>query len=272
MAPRPFWKGYLKLTLVTCPVAMMPAVSEEEKVRFRTMNRTTGNPVTSRYVDSETGKVVEDDDQIRGYEHAEGKYVMLEEEEIDAVALESTRTIDIDLFVKAGSISPLFLDRAHFLIPDDEVGEEAFSVIRDAMTKTGMVGIARLVLYRRERAVMIEPRGRGMLVWTLRYGDEVRPPEDYFSDLGKERSAKQARAALSECLDEQKKGFDAEAITDPVDERLREIIAEHRKTRRKPARKKASAEKKSAPEENNVVDIMDALRQSLSREKGRKGR
>lgn len=272
MAPRPFWKGYLKLTLVTCPVAMMPAISEEEKVRFRTMNRATGNPVTSRYVDSETGQVVDDDDQARGYEHAEGKYVILEEEDIDAVALESTRTIDIDLFVKAGSISPLFLDRAHFLIPDDEVGEEAFSVIRDAMDKTGMVGIARLVLYRRERAVMIEPRGRGMVVWTLRYGDEVRQPEEYFKDLPSERSSKQARAGLQRGLAREKRGFDPEAMTDPVDERLKELIAEHRKARGKPARKKAAKAEKRDATRDNVVDIMDALRQSLNREKGRKQR
>lgn len=269
MAPRPFWKGYLKLTLVTCPVAMMPAVSEEEKIRFRTMNRKTGNPVASRYVDSDTRKVVEDDDQIRGYEYAEGKHVMLEEEEIDAVALESTRTIDIDLFVEAGSISPLFLDRAHFLMPDDEVGEEAFSVIRGAMQQTGMVGIARLVLYRRERAVLIEPRGKGMVVWTLRYGDEVREPEDYFGALRSERSSKEDRAAMAGNLKAEKKGFDADAITDPVDERLREIIAEHRKSRKKkPAKKAPSA--KAAPQGENVVNIMDALRQSLNRDRGGK--
>ena len=271
MAPRPFWKGYLKLTLVTCPVAMMPAVSEAEKIRFRTMNRRTGNPVAARYVDSVSGKVVEEDDQVKGYEHAEDKYVILEEEEIDAVALESTRTIDIDLFVEADSISPLFLDRAHYLMPDDEVGEEAFSVIRQAMEETSMVGIARLVLYRRERAVLVEPRGKGMVVWTLRYGDEVRPPADYFGDFEKEKAKKADRDRLKKLLTKTDREWDPDEIDDPVDERLRGIIAEHRKKRRKAAPRINEKARESA-DRGNVVDIMDALRQSLKKEKSDRGR
>lgn len=271
MAPRPFWKGYLKLTLVACPVAMMPALTDEEKVRFTTVNRKTGNRVMSRYVDAVTGKVVEDDDQIRGYEHAEGKYVMLEEDEIDAVALDSTRTIDIDLFIGADEIPALFLDRPHYLFPDDEVGEEAFAVIRAAMEETGTVGIARLVLYRRERAVMIEPRGRGMVVWTLRYGDEVRPPGEHFGELEKEKAGTKARTAVVRLLSQEKQGWEPGEIDDPVNERLREIIAEHKKARKKTASKK-SAPRRAEPEKSNVVNIMDALRQSLDKDRktGRK--
>lgn len=268
MAPRPFWKGYLKLTLVTCPVAMTPAVSEEDKIRFRTMNRQTGNPVASRYVDAATGKVVEDDDQARGYEHAEDRYVILEDEDLDAVALDSTRIIDIDVFVERDSLWPLFLDRAHYLMPDDEVGEEAFSVIREAMEETGMAGIARLVLYRRERAVMIEPRGRGMVLWTLRYGDEVREPQDYFGEFAKDKADNKETGQLKKVLADLKGEFDPDSITDPVDESLRDIIARHRKAR--PARrgKMAAVEKTEAVA--NVVDIMDALRRSLGKEKAGK--
>lgn len=271
MAPRPFWKGYLKLTLVTCPVAMTPAVSEEDKVRFRTMNRRTGNPVASRYVDSVTGKPVEDDDQVRGYEHAEDRYVMLEEEDIDAVALESTRTIDIDLFVERDSISPLFLDRAHYLVPDDEVGEEAFSVIRQAMENTGMAGIARLVMYRRERAVMVEPRDRGMVVWSLRYGDEVRDADDYFGELTGQRSDARDRGEMKRMLERLRGPFKPERITDPVEERLRDIIAGHRKANRAKGTAKAK-HRGSEPASGNVINIMDALRQSLGNERKAHGK
>ena len=131
----------------------------------------------------ETGKPVEKDDEVKGYETEAGRYVMLEDEEIESVGLESTRTIDIDKFVPADSIEWIWYDKPHYLMPDDEVAQEAFSVIREAMAATETVGISRLVLYRRERAVMLEPRGKGIVLWTLRYGDEVRDPDDYFDDI-----------------------------------------------------------------------------------------
>ena len=164
MAPRPSWHGYLKLSLVTCPVAMLPATSEAEKVRFHTLNRATGNRVHARYVDAETGKPVDDEDQVKGYEREDGEYVMLEDEELDAVALESTRTIDIDCFVPADSIGWIWYDTPHYLVPDDKVGEEAFSVIREAMVKSNTRAISRVVLYHRERAVLLEPRDKGMVL------------------------------------------------------------------------------------------------------------
>ncbi len=268
MAPRPFWKGYLKLSLVTCPVAMMPALSDEGKVRFRTINRKTGNPVVSRYVDETTGKVVEDDDQVRGYEHGEGKYVMLEEDEIDAVALESTHTIDIDRFVPADSISPLWKDRPHFLMPDDEVGEEAFCVIREAMAETDMCGIARLVLYRRERAVMLEPRDKGIVVWTLRYGDEVRHEDDFFGDIEKPKAETSQKTLMRKLIKAQTIDWDEERIDDPVQEKLLEMIASaKRKKGRKTSAPKAAADAPKAS--GNVVSIMDALKKSLQQGAGR---
>ena len=179
MAPRSFWKGYLKLSLVTCPVAMMPAVTEGEKVRFHMLNRATGNRIQSRYVDAKTGEPVEEDSEIKGYQSGTDEYVPLEDEELNSVALESTHTIDIDSFVPHDSIGWIWYDRPHYLVPNNPVGEEAFSVIRDAMRATNMVGISRVVLYRRERAVMLVPQDRGIVLWTLRYGDEVRDPEAY---------------------------------------------------------------------------------------------
>jgi DNA end-binding protein Ku len=183
MAPRAFWKGYLKLSLVSCPIAMAPATSDREKVRFHTLNARTGNRVRSQYVDAETAEPVDEDDEARSYPVAEDRFVIVEDDELEAVALESTRTIDIETFVSRDSIGWIWLDRPHHLLPDDKAGEEAFAVIRDAMRATGTVAISRVVLYRRERAVMIEPCGKGMVAWTLRYGDEVREAEAYFEGL-----------------------------------------------------------------------------------------
>ncbi len=161
MARQTFWKGYLKLSLVTAAVTLTPATTESNKVRFHVLNRQTKNRVESRYLDSETHKPVPDKDQVKGYPKDDGEYVLLEDDEIDAVALESTRSIDIETFVPSGSIDWIWYDKPHFLAPSDKVGTEAFCVIRDAMEASGVVGIARLVLYRRERAVLLEPKGNG---------------------------------------------------------------------------------------------------------------
>lgn len=261
MAPRSFWKGYLKLSLVTCPVAMMPATSEEEKVRFRTLNGKTGNPVVSRYVDAVTGKAVNEDDEVKGYPRGENDYVMLEDEEIEAVALESTRTIDIETFVPRETIAWIWYDTPHYLVPNDTVGEEAFSVIREAMAATGTVGISRLVLYRRERAVMLEPRGKGIVLWTLRYGDEVRNEKDYFSGLGKAKPEARALSLVKALIKERTKKWDPKMADDPVQDRLLDIIAAKKKGRKRTAKRKAPP-----PTEGNVVNIMDALRRSIKAE------
>ena len=183
MAARPFWKGYMKLSLVTCPVAMMSATSEEEKVRFHVLNRRTGNRILSQYVDAETGKPVDEANEVKGYARGEDDYVLLEDEELESVALESARTIDIQSFVAAESIDWIWYDTPYYLTPDDPIGEEAYCVIRDAMRSTAMVGVSRLVLNRRERAVILKPRDNGIVLWTLRFGDEVRDPGEYFASI-----------------------------------------------------------------------------------------
>src|SRR5271165_7488724 len=183
----PFWKGYLKLSLVTCPVALTPATSEAEKVRFHTLNRKTGNRVVSRYVAGATGEPVEEDQEVMGYARDESSYVLLEDEELEAVRLESARTIDIETFAPADSIDWIWYDAPYYLTPDDPVGEEAYCVIRDAMRATSMVGVSRLVLNRRERAVLLKARDKGIELWALRFGDEVRDPREVF---GAEREKK----------------------------------------------------------------------------------
>ncbi|WP_029005460.1 Ku protein [Azorhizobium doebereinerae] len=269
MAPRAFWKGYLKLSLVTCPVAMQPAVSGAEKVRFHTLNAATGHRVRSRYVDPD-GDPVDEDDLVLGYEQAEGSHVTFEDGELEAVALESTRTIDIETFVPARDIAWIWYDQPHFLMPDDKVGEEAFEVIRAAMARTATVGISRLVLYRRERAVMLVPQPKGMMLWTLRYGDEVRTSESVFGTPEVEKKDSEdagLRKMLSGLIAARTKPWSADMVADPVQAGLLDLIAAKQKGRKRP--KKAAPPPKAA---SNVVDIMDALKRSLAAEKagGRK--
>lgn len=267
MAPRSFWKGYLKLSLVTCPVSMMPATGEGEKVRFHTLNAKTGNRVLSRYVDAETGKPVAEEDEVKGYPRGEDEHVLLEDDEIEAVALESTRTIDIDMFVPSDSIGWIWYDKPHYLIPDDPIGEEAYCVIRDAMGSTGTVGISRLVLYRRERAVMLEPRDKGIVLWTLRYGDEVRPEADYFDQIGEGKVDAGLLKLVTRLIDERSAPWDPAMVADPVQDKLLEIIAAKTRGRKRAAKPKA--EKPAAP--GNVINIMDALKKSIASEsKGRR--
>lgn len=262
MAPRPFWKGYLKLSLVNCPVIMAPATSGADKVRFHTMNAKTGNRVVSRYVDSVSGKPVRDVDEVKGYARGEDDYVILEDDEIDQVALESTRTIDIDMFVPADTIGWIWYDTPHYLSPADRVGEEAFSVIRAAMADTCTVGIARLVLYRRERAVMLEPRGNGIVVWTLRYGDEVRGAAEYFGKIEDKKPDPKLMTLVKRLIDERKQKWSPDMATDPVQARLLDLIAAKKK-----GRKRAPKAKAETPDKDNVISIMDALKRSLAAEK-----
>lgn len=259
MAQRAFWKGWLKLSLVTCRVAMTPATSEREKVRFHTLNRATGNRIVTRYVDEGTGKPVREEDEARGYQSGEDSYVLIEDEELDSIALDSVRTIEIESFVPRDSIGWVYLDAPHYVVPDDEVGAEAFAVIRDAMAETGTAALSHLVLYRREHGVMLEPRGKGFVLWTLRYGDEVR---DFDQEIkGAEKPDAAALKLVRKLIDEKKHPWAPELVKDQVQENLVALIAS--KTRKRPARKA----KPAAPEPpaGNVVNIMDALRRSLGR-------
>ena len=268
MAPRPFWKGYLKLSLVTCPVALTPATSDADKVRFHTLNRKTGNRVVSRYVDSATGEPVDEDAEVKGYARDESSFVLLEDEELEAVKLESARAIDIETFVAAGSIDWIWYDTPYYLTPDDKVGEEAYCVIRDAMRSTGMVGISRLVLHRRERAVLLKARDNGIELWTLRYGGEMRDPSVLFAGIREPKPDPALLELVSQLIEERQKPWSPDIVHDPVQERLVEIINEKRKNL-----PLTRAKSEPAPAGSNVVNIMDALRKSVAAEaKGKKGK
>jgi DNA end-binding protein Ku len=260
MPLRPYWKGYLKLSLVTCPVQMMPATSASEKVRFHTLNRQTSNRVVSHYVDAVTGKEVKDEDEVKGYQRGENDYIILEDDELENVALDSTKTIEINVFSPRDSIEWIWLDAPYYLSPDDPVGQEAFSVIRDAMAAEDMVGISRLVISRRERAVMLEPRGKGIVLWTLRYGDEVRDEENYFSGIDGTPSDAEMMPLIQRLIKKQTHHWDSKLVSDPVQDKLLEIIEAKRKKTKRPAKAKASGDKASS---SNVINIMDALRKSV---------
>jgi DNA end-binding protein Ku len=264
VAPRPFWKGYLKLSLVTCKVTMTPAVSEGAKVRFHNINVKTHNRVLNQYVDAVTGKPVDDDDQVKGYEKGENDYVLLEDDEIEDVGLESTRTIDIETFVDADSIGWVWYDRPHYLAPDDEVSAEAFAIIREAMAKTKTAGIARLVMYRRERAVLLLPKDKGIVVWTLRYGDEVRDAEDYAAEKPKAKVAADQLKLMKKVIDAQTTKWDPSMAEDPVQDKLLAMIA-----KRKKGRKTKKVEDKTPERKSNVIDITAALKKSLEAERGK---
>jgi DNA end-binding protein Ku len=262
MATRPFWKGYLKLSLVTCAVALTPAITENAKIRFHVLNRRTGNRVVSRYVDAIDGAPVDEDNIVKGYEKAEDEFVLLEDEELDAVALESTRTIDIERFAPAESIDWAWYDRAHYCAPNDKVSEEAFAVIRDAMKATHRVGLARVVLYRRERLVMLKPGGAGMVLWTLRYADEVRDAKAYFEGIVDSKPEPAALDLVDKLIGKLSAPWSPELTRDPMQEKLQDLIAAKRKGGKRIASKPAA----EIPPTGDVINIMDALRKSLKAE------
>ena len=190
MAPRAYWKGYLKLSLVSCPIALFPATSEREKISFHQLNKKTGHRIKYRKVDAESGDEVDSADVIKGYEVGKGDYIELDPEELEAVAIESKRTIDIDEFVPRDEIDELYLNNPYYIAPDGEVGQQAFAVIREAIRKEGMVAIGKVVFTSREHIIALEPRGKGLLGVTLRYPYEVRKEDDYFDDIPDEKIPK----------------------------------------------------------------------------------
>jgi DNA end-binding protein Ku len=268
MAPKYYWKGYLKLSLVTCPVAMTPATSESEKVRFHTLNKETGNRVVSQYIDSVTGKPVKDENEVKGYARGENDYVILTDEDLDAVALDTVKTIDIDKFVPADSIEWIYLEKPHYLMPDDAVGNEAFAVIRDAMKSDKVFGVSKLVMGRRERAVVLEPRGEGIVLWTLRFGDEVRPEENYFEEID-EKADPDLVPLVQQLIKQKSARWSPDMVSDPIQESLLKMIAEKKKALK--PKKAAKGKSGDAAPASNVVNIMDALRKSVEADlKGRK--
>jgi len=259
MAPRPNWKGYLKLSLVSCSVALYSATSTSQRIRFNIINRATGNRVHNQVVDAETEEPVEQEDRVKGYQVEKGRYVLVEDEELDDVALESTHTIDIESFVPRNEVDEIYLDESYYIAPNDKVAYEAFAVIREAMKKEDLVGLARVVLYRRERILMLHPRGKGLMATALRYRDEVRDEEEYFSDIPDVKVPADMLDLAVHILKSKKAKFDAGQFEDRYEDALVALIKA--KQAGKPAPKIAEAKP------SNVINLMDALKRSIKADK-----
>jgi DNA end-binding protein Ku len=259
MAPRPYWKGYLKLSLVSCPVALFPASSRSERIALHQINKRTGNRLRQQMVDEQTGDVVEKEDKGRGYEVSRDQHVPIEDEEIDKISIESTHTIDIESFVPRAEIDERYMDSPYYLAPTDEVGQEAFIVIREAMREKKMVGLGHVVLYRRERILMLEPFEKGLLATALRYGYEVRDAQPYFEDIPDVELPKEMRQLASHILDTKAGHFDPASFEDRYENALIELLKSKQAGLPAP---KETAKKPTA----RVINLMDALRRSVATE------
>jgi DNA end-binding protein Ku len=259
MAPRANWKGYLRLSLVSCPIALYPASSYSEKVSFNRINRKTGNRLKQQNVDSETGEVVSREDAARGYEVGKGQYLIVEDEELDAVQVKSTRTIEIDQFVPRSEIDDRYIDSPYYIAPDGQVGQDAFAVIRDTIGKLNMVALGRVVLTRREHVIALEPRGLGLLGLTLRYPYEVRDEAPYFEDIPELKLPKEMLDLATHIVDTRSGHFDPSKFEDRYENALIDLL-----------KKKEAGEKIEPAKEGpapRVVNLMDALRASIDAEK-----
>jgi len=259
MAPRPYWKGYLKLSLVSCPVALYPATSEREKIQFNQINRKTGNRIRYLKVDEETGKEVEVDDIVKGYKVAKGQYIELEPEELEAIALESKRIIDIDEFVSRDEIDDLYFNNPYYIIPDGEVGRQAFAVIREAIKKEGMVAIGTVMFTTREHIIALEARGKGLVGVTLRYPYEIRKEADYFDDIPDEKIPNDMLELASHIVESKTARFEPAKFQDHYENALIELL------KKKRAGRKVERVADRAPPK--IINLMDALRRSA---KGKK--
>jgi DNA end-binding protein Ku len=256
MAPRAYWKGYLKLSLVSCPIALYPASSSSERVSFNRINTKTGNRLKQQMVDAETGQPVEKEDIGRGYEYAKGQYLIVEDDELAKIKIESTHTIEIDRFVPRTEIDDRYLDSPYYISPTDQVGQEAFSVIRDAMREKKMVGLARVVLTRREHVVLLEPFDKGLLATTLRYPYEIRDQKDYFEDIPELKLPDEMMKLAAHIVDTKAGHFEPKAFEDHYEKALAELL----KSKQAGIPVEAIGEETAAP---RVINLMDALKASI---------
>jgi len=261
MATRPTWRGHLRLALVSCPVRLTPATTTSSNIRFHKLNKKTGNRLRQQMIDAETGKVVERDETIMGYEFEKGRYVKVEPEEIEALKIESSEIITIERVVPKADVDPLFLENPYIVEPDDKSGLDIFATIREALKAKDVVGIGRLVLARREHPVMVEPRGKGFMLTTLHDPDEVRLPEEIFDDIKDVKVDKQ-NLSLAETLIERMEGvFDLKLFEDRYQAALKDMVEA-----------KMQGKKITAPSEverpSNVVNLFEALKASVAAEKG----
>jgi DNA end-binding protein Ku len=259
VAPRAYWKGYLKLSLVSCPIALYPASSEREKTSFHQINEKTGNRIKYRKVDAGTGEEVDTADIIKGYEIGNGQYLELKPEELEAISIESTRTIEIDSFVPKKEIDELYINSPYYIAPEGKVGQQAFAVIREAIRKEGLVALGRVVFTSREHVIGLEPRGKGLVGVTLRYPYEVRKEQDYFDEIPDEKIPEDMLDLATHIVQSKIAHFDLKKFDDRYEDALKELL------RKKQSGQKIEAPKEAAPAK--VINLMDALRRSVETER-----
>jgi DNA end-binding protein Ku len=255
MAPRANWKGFLRLSLVTCPVALYPATSDSEKISFNQLNRQTGHRIKYLKVDADTGDEVPNEDIVKGYMLDKETFIEVSKEELDELALESTRTIDIDKFVEKSEIDPRYLIRPYYLRPDGKVGHDAFAVIRETIREMNKVAIGRVVLTNREHIVALEPLDRGLVGTLLRYPYEVRSEDEYFDEIQDVKVTKDMLDLARHIVNQKSESFEPGKFEDHYETALIELI--NQKRAGKPIRPK------ERPRGENVVDLMEALRRSV---------
>ena len=261
MAPaRAFWKGYLKLSLVSCPIALYTGTSATERVSFRQINKKTGNRLRQQLVDEGTREPVEGEDKGRGYEYAKNAYIPVDDDELDAMAIESKHTIEIDSFVPRGRIDQRYLDTPYYITPDGQVGQDAFAVIREAMRCKDMVALGRVVLAKRERVIMLEPTGKGLTATTLRYPYEIRDAKEYFDDIPDVKVEPDMLKLAQHILQSKATDFDPSQFVDHYEEAVVAML------KKKQAGLPVSRER-ATPRPQNVANLMDALRRSIAEEK-----
>ena len=256
MAPRASWKGYLKLSLVSCPIALYPAASASERVSFTRINKKSGNRLRQQLVDAETGVPVEKENIGRGYEIGKGQYLEVEDEELERIRIESSHTIAIDTFVPRSEIDDRYIDSPYYIAPTDQVGQEAFVVIRDAIRDKGMVALGRVVLSRREHVMMLEAFDKGLLATTLRYPYEVRDQTPYFEDIADLKLPADMKELAAHIVDSKASHFDPSKFADHYETALVDLL------RAKQAGGITEAPKEE-PASHRVINLMDALRASL---------
>jgi DNA end-binding protein Ku len=265
MAPRAYWKGYLQLSLVTCPVELFPATSQAAKTHFHHINKKTGHRLRQQMVDEETGKVVDREEKGRGYEIRKGKYVEIDEEELESIQIESTHTIDIASVAPRDELDKRYFDKPYYIVPAGKVGADAFAVIREAMRDEDRVALGRIVMANREHVIALEPFGKGLLGTTLRYDYEVRDAKSYMKDIPNVRVSKDMLELAQHILETKAAHFDPKTFKDEYETALRKLV------QKKAAGKTIEVE--TPPEKpSNVINLMDALRQSLKQKGGPKRR
>ena len=270
MAPRANWKGFLRLSLVTCPVALFPATSDSEKISFNQINRKTGHRIKYAKVDADTGEEVANDDIMKGYKVDTDTYIEVSKDELDNIALESNRTIDIDEFVPKSDIDPRYLIRPYYLVPDGKVGHDAFAVIRETIRSMDKVAIGRVVLTSREHIIALEPLEKGLMGTLLRYPYEVRDEKEYFDDIQDVKVTKDMLDLAKHIVTQKTADFEPEKFEDHYEAALAELVNAKRKGK--------AIEAKARPKGENVIDLMDALeeepcgRTSSERQKASKSR